>query len=41
MNLAFSHKEITDLIESSGNQSDLLNGLIQRISQRIYEEVLE
>ncbi len=35
----FSYKEIADLIENSGNQSDLLNNIIRKISQRIYEGV--
>lgn len=37
----FPYKEIANLIENSGNQSDLLNNLIRKISQRIYEEVEE
>lgn len=41
VNIHFPCKEIADLIEISGNQSDLLNNLIRKISNRIYEEVVE
>ncbi len=37
----FQHKEITELIINSGNQSDLINNLIRKISQKIYDEILE
>ncbi len=34
----FPHEEITELIENSGNQSDLMNNLIRKISCKLYEE---
>ncbi len=40
VDMDFPYMEIAELIDS-GNQSDLLNNLIRKISQRIYEEVTE
>ncbi len=37
----FPHREITELIVNSGNQSDLKNNLIRKISQKIYDEISE
>ncbi len=39
VNMTFSNEEIKELVASNENQSMLLNELIRRISQEIYEEV--
>lgn len=41
VNINFSREEVMELIANSGNQSDLMNNLIRKISERIYEEVSE
>lgn len=40
INMKFSDEEIREIAEQNENQSMLLNELIRRISQRIYEEIL-
>lgn len=37
--MAFSHEEIAELIRNGGNQSELLNKLIRKISYKLYEEM--
>ncbi len=41
VNIDFSHEEIMELVANSGNQSDLMNNLIRKISKKIYDEVTE